>query len=263
MFRECIFNQGNKLLKLFAGLYMASVLIACTNEGIGGIVSMPRVTDADNDQVVFIGDSIYAASGILDPLGGGIQGRLEDKAGETFRNYAVSGAQLFGGSTAQSIPEQFDEALADNPNIDLVVGDGGGNDILLPAVLLDPHKCKTRWYQFGNLSTDCKDFIDGLYVEGVALLESYTQFGVQNAIVTGYYYTKLGIVGNLDLLEEAVDYGNATLKLACDGSPIPCTFINPTGVIKNRDIIIDGIHPKASASKKIADLIWPVMEPLL
>ncbi len=250
MFRHCLFNQTHVLLKLLTGLFMACLLTACGGNG-------DRVRNADNNQVVFIGDSIYAQTGE-------IQDFLEGYAGETFRNYSQGGAQIFGDFLgAQPIPEQFDEAIADNPDIDLVVGNGGGNDIVVPAVLLDPHKCKTRWYQFGNLSNRCKEFIDGLYFAGLDLLESYTQFGVENAIYLGYYYTKFGLLGNLELLKEAVDYGDETVKRACENSPIPCTFVDPRPVINNRDIVFDGIHPKTSGSKKMADLIWPVMEPLL
>ena len=44
--------------------------------------------------------------------------------------------------------------------------DGGGNDILLPAVALDPYDCLTQWYEWGRLSSSCKDFIDDIYVDG-------------------------------------------------------------------------------------------------
>lgn len=252
MFNNNIYIHCIKFIKLLGGLSMASLLTAC----IGGVDS--RVTDADNNDVLFIGDSIYA-------LSGEIQDNLEEEAGQTFLRYAKSGAQLFNGFAGiQTIPDQFEEAIEDNPGIKTVVMNGGGNDILIPAVLLDPYRCKTRWYHFGRLRSSCKEFIDGLYVQGLQVIDEFTKYeSVSNIIYLGYYYTKFGLAGNLALLEEAVDYGDATLSRACDVSPIPCFFVDPRDEINNSDILFDGIHPTTSGSEKMADLIWPALEPLL
>ena len=40
-------------------------------------------------------------------------------------------------------------ARRDNPNIDIVVMDGAGNDILIPVItMFDWYNCKTEWYQW-------------------------------------------------------------------------------------------------------------------
>ncbi len=239
-------KKSFKIASLLGGLCLAAVSFADE-----------IVTDADNDQVVFLGDSIFA-------LSEKIQANIEATSGETYRNYTLSGSQMFGGGLGMPIPDQFQRALGDNPDIDLVVMNGGGNDILVPAIVNgDPHQCKTRWYQFGRLSQSCKDFVDTLYLQGMELLETYTQYGVENIVYLGYYYTKLGLAGNLNTLRQAVDYGDETLQRACDNSPIPCTFVDPRSTIRPWDVSIDGIHPNDSGSKKLADLIWPVMQPLL
>tara|TARA_R100000322_G_scaffold140861_1_gene96573 strand:+ start:1286 stop:2056 length:771 start_codon:yes stop_codon:yes gene_type:complete len=233
---------------------LAVTLTGCGQ--LGPLLSNDKVTDADNDEVVFVGDSIFA-------LSGKIQDELEEKAGQTFRRYTVSGAELSGtGALAPSIPDQFREAYGDNPNIKTIVGDAGGNDILLPAIAFDPNKCKTRWYQFGGLSQSCKDMIDDLYVEGVDFLNEVSDSGVENGVLLGYYYTKNGLF-RLASLKEAVDYGNQVLARACRNSTLDCTFVDPRNVIVNSDIIFDGIHPADSGSEKLAELIWPELEPLL
>ena len=48
--------------------------------------------------------------------------------------------------------------------------DGGGNDILIPAIAFDPYDCKTDWYQFGRLSSTCKNFINDIYIDAVDFL---------------------------------------------------------------------------------------------
>ena len=242
-----------KALKPALALSAALLFSGCTD--LGYLLSNDKVTDADNNQVVFVGDSIFA-------LSGEIQNQLEAKAGETFRRYTVSGAELSGELIAPSIPNQFRQAVADNPNIETIVGDAGGNDILIPAIALNSNNCKTPWWRFGRLSKQCRDFIDDIYVEGVDFLNEMAEAGVQNGILTGYYYTKNGLF-RLDDMKEAVDYGNTTLARACENSVLSCTFVDPRWVINDRDIIFDGIHPADSGSKKIADLIWPKLQPLL
>ncbi|MAA66951.1 MAG: hypothetical protein CL581_19515 [Alteromonadaceae bacterium] len=239
--------------KASAALVLAATLTGCG--GAGSLLSNPRVTDADNDQVVTLGDSIFALSGKL-------QDFLEDKAGQTFRRYTLSGAELSGGFLATSVVDQYSVARSDNPNIDTIVMDGGGNDILIPAIALDPENCKTQWYQFGRLSSKCKAFIDDIYVEAVNLLNDMNADGVDNVIYLGYYYTKNGIF-LLDSMEEAVDYGDMRLSQACSNSVVHCQFVDPRSSINDSDIIIDGIHPDTGGSRKLANLVWPKLQPLL
>jgi lysophospholipase L1-like esterase len=234
-------------------LSLATLLAGC--DGLGGLLSNDRVVDADNDQVITIGDSIFALSGKL-------QDELETKAGETFRRYTVSGAELIGGNLATSIEAQYQRALTDNSDIDTIVMNGGGNDILLPAIAFDPNNCKTQWYEFGRLSAKCKRFIDDIYVEGVNFLNQMDADGIDNVIYVGYYYTKNGIF-LLDSLEEAVDYGDAQLSRACDFSTVSCQFVDPRSSITDDNIIVDGIHPNDQGSKILADLVWPKLQPLL
>jgi len=214
-------------------------------------------SDADNNQVITLGDSIFDLSDEL-------QGNLEEYAGQTFRKYTLSGAQLYsGGIGVAPVVEQYTQAKSDNSDIKTIVMDGGGNDILIPVIAqFDPYRCKTRWYQFGQLSSKCKEFIDDLYVEGVDILNGMDNDGVENIIYLGYYYTKNALL-SLKSLKQAVDYGNETLARACENSTVDCTFVDPRSTIVNSDIIIDGIHPASSGSRKLADLIWPHLEPLL
>ncbi len=150
-------DTSRKNSSLLRSLAIAGLALAITGCGqLGQLLSNPQVPEADNNQVIFLGDSIFA-------LSGKIQDELEAEAGETFRRYTVSGAELTGGFLAPSVVEQFAIAQQDNPDIRTMVGNGGGNDILIPAIALDPYNCKTRWYQFGRLSSKCKDLIDDLY----------------------------------------------------------------------------------------------------
>jgi lysophospholipase L1-like esterase len=240
--------------RLLAVLLVSAGITGCG--GVGSLASNDRVTNADNNQVVTIGDSIFALSGAL-------QDNLESYAGETFRQYTISGAEVTGGIFATDIATQFQIAKADNSDIETVIMDAAGNDILIPIItLFDVYDCKTQWYQWWGLSRSCKNLIDDLYVDTVGLLNTIDASGVDNVIFLGYYHTKNALL-LLDSVEEAVDYGNGRLAQACANSNANCTFVDPRSSINDNDIIIDGIHPASSGSLKLANLIWPVLQPLL
>jgi len=236
---------------LSIGVVGTLLVAAATGCGLGVLLSKPWIRDAGNDKVVFLGDSIFA-------LSGEIQNRIHGLAGTTFRNYTTSGAELIGGAIAPSVEQQFWTAEADNPSSTVLVMDGGGNDILIPAVALDPYDCLTQWYEFGQLSSRCKSFIDEIYVDGVDLLNDVRGAGVQQIVYLGYYYTKNGLL-LVDDLEEAIVYGDAKLRQACQNAVVSCTFIDPRSTIRDSDITADGVHPNATGSRKLADLIWPVL----
>ncbi len=240
-------SQSLMSLMLFSMIF---VLCSC---GAGTLMSVDPLTDADNDEIVNVGDSIYA-------LSGDIYTNLEAKAGETWRHYAISGAQIVGGILADPIPDQYANAKGDNPNISLVYMDGGGNDILIPAIALDPYNCKNcNYWWCGNLSQSCKDLIDDVYVETVDLLNQMDADGVEKVVFLGYYHLKWGLFGDLTKLDDAVDYGDKRLRDACINSTANAVFVDPRAAFEGREssyIIADGIHPTAQGSAVLANLLW-------
>jgi len=243
-FLPTIFKSSQQIFKLFVSVIVLASMVAC-----GG---NPYVESADRNEVVTVGDSIY-------DLSGEIQLFLEQKAGQTFRNYTQSGAKLTGGSLATAVNVQYADALATDANIATMVMNGGGNDILLPAILsFDPYKCKTTWYR-KNLSDKCKNLIENVYVTDVNLLNQMGSDGISNIIYLGYYHT----TGNRANLVKAVDYGVNRLSDACSNTTANCTFVESRDTIISSDVLDDGIHPTTSGSQKLANLIWPHLQPLL
>ena len=110
------------------------------------------------------------------------------------------------------IADQYDDAKADNANIQTIFMDAAGNDILIPATLFDPYNCKVDWWESG-LSSTCKNYINDVYVDVVNLLNQMGRDGVDNIIFQGYYNVKNGLIGSTKL-NQAVAYGDAKLALA-------------------------------------------------
>jgi lysophospholipase L1-like esterase len=236
--------SSKQIMKFTASIAILASMVAC-----GG---SPYVESADRNEIITVGDSIY-------DLSGEIQLFLEQKSGQTFRNYTQSGAKLTGGSLATAVNVQYSDAKAADSNITTMVMNGGGNDILLPAVLsFDPYRCKTTWYR-NTLSDKCKALIEDVYVTGVNLLNEMDRDGVENIIYLGYYKT----TGKRENLVSAVEYGVDRLTDACANTTANCTFIESRATMLSSDVLDDGIHPTASGSQKLADLIWPNLQPLL
>lgn len=211
----------------------------------------PYVEDADRNEIITLGDSIFDLSGDLQMF-------LEQEAGQTFRNYTQSGAELTGGVIATSVQNQYSDAKQTDSNIETIVMDGGGNDILIPAMVLDPYGCRTHWWR-RSIRSSCKNLVNDTYVDLVNLLNTMDTDGVDNIIYLGYYE----LPRSNENLTQAVNFGDDRLGDACNNTTANCTFVDPRGQIPANHVLSDNIHPTTEGSRTLADLIWPELEPLL
>lgn len=235
--------QPIKILKRFCIVALVGTLAACG--------SSPYVEDADRNEIITLGDSIFDLSGDLQMF-------LEQDAGQTFRNYTQSGAELTGGVIATSVQNQYSDAKQTDSNIETIVMDGGGNDILIPAMVLDPYGCRTHWWR-RNIRSSCENLVNDTYVDLVNLLNTMDSDGVDNIIYLGYYELPRTNAN----LTKAVNFGDDRLGDACNNTTANCTFVDPRGQIPANHVLSDNIHPTTEGSRTLADLIWPELEPLL
>jgi len=251
----------NRMTRLVVHGGLALVLVAATAACQGG--QPRRANGAQNNQVLFLGDSIFA-------LSFGIENNLENRFG-TFRSYTASGARLSQGGIAPSIRSQFASAERVNGNTAVVVMNGGGNDLLFPVLSGDPQRCLTP-NQNAALSASCQRLLTQVSMDLTDFLNQLAQSGVRNVIYLGYYYTKNagrgGITNGAPLsqLRQAVDFSAMALNQGCGRVSTPnftCTFLDSRGTIQPQDIVNDGVHPATSGSNKLADLIAPRLQPLL
>jgi hypothetical protein len=234
-------------------LVLALFITGCD---LGSMLSADWIRSATANNVVNIGDSIFA-------LSGAIHNDLKTLAGKTFRNYCVSGANFASDNvaTTNDVADQYAIAKGDSSVIKTVLMDGGGNDILIPYVAFDPYNCKVDWWESG-LSSTCKALVDDVYVDAVDLINQMGRDGVQNVIWMGYYNLKNGLIGCTGL-NQAVAYGDTKLALAvanATAGPASRIFVDPRSTIVASDIKSDGVHPTDAGSQKLANLIWPILK---
>jgi len=231
--------------KLAGALVIAASVVGCS-------IEPNYIETADRNDVITLGDSIFDLNGV-------IQSTLEGYAGETFRDYTTSGAEISGGSLAPAVDVQYGVANSTNGAIDTILMNGGGNDILIPAMLFDPYGCRTRWYRW-NPSNSCVNLIQDTYVSAVNLLNQMDADGVQNVVYLGYYETPRGNAN----LTKAIQLGDDYLSYACTtGTVADCAFVDPRGTIPASQVESDDIHPTPAGSVALADQVWPVLSPLL
>jgi len=237
-------SQISKLIKLSGAIAVAASVVGCS----GGAY----IETADRNDVVTVGDSVFDSNGV-------IESTLESYEGSTFRNYTTGGAEMAGGVIAPSVESQYSTANNTNGNIDTVLMNGGGNDILIPAMLFDPYGCRTHWWRW-NISQSCINLIGDTYVAGVNLLNQMDADGVQNVVFLGYYEPPRSNSN----LSQAVSVGDDYLSYACGVSTnANCTFVDVRGTVPASQIEGDDIHPTPAGSVNLANQVWPVLSPLL
>jgi hypothetical protein len=202
-------------------------------------------------------------------------------ANTTYRHYYLGGAAMNNGSLGLNIPFQYEnqaktDLLVMSPaNIDTIIMDGGGND-----VLIDQQSCMTSPPP-GN--TACEMAVQGAVNRAGSLLQEMAHDGVKHIIY--FFYPHLDPAGGGILPTPAPDV-NVTLDYAyplaekvccgttftattsaytCKGmtSGTECIFIDTRPAFEGHvaDYIktTDHVHPTPAGAQVIADSIWNTM----
>lgn len=238
-------------LKSVVSKVTKAATIAAVAFTVVGCVGNPYDEDVSDrggrNDVISIGDSIFDLNGV-------IQETLEANMGQEFRDYTQSGAEITGGLIATSVTNQYRDARATNPNINVVLADGGGNDILIPATLLDPYGCRTHWWRWWP-SSSCYNLLEETVIHGINLMNEMDADGVQDVVWLGYYNLPRGNSN----LNSILNTGGDWLAYACEtATTASCSFIDTRGTVPANQVEGDDIHPTPAGSVNLAGQIWPV-----
>ncbi len=194
---------------------------------------------ADEYDVQIIGDSIF-------DLSGDIQQDLKTLSGKTYKDRSVSGENISG------IVNQYHKAISNTPSLQTVIADGGGNDILQGSADCDSDP----------VTPDCLDIIDFVADKMESLLGEFYTDGVDNCVWLGYYNMTRDEEEKNEAIQAAYDLYPAILndaQMNQPGSGGGVYVIDPRDDISYNDVKSDGIHPTASGSSILADLIYTKM----
>lgn len=256
-------------------------ITACSSDGGGTSAQAasgkpPCITKPA--QVVIMGDS-YIAGFNSPPLQPALAALDPNAAG--FRNYAVAGMSMASGGIPvgpppgiKFIPQQFDpEALTADPDIKLVIMNGGGNDIMLPPAGTPDCKNMTT----STTDPGCLKVVQDALDEATRIVTEMAAKGVRDVIY--FFYPHLpSVQGGLGGTEANVlmDFVYPKAKALCDSAEtksngqLRCHFIDlrqpyeSTGSVSGpgpwTNISVDGVHPTAAGQAISAKQIYDTMK---
>jgi len=166
-------------------------------------------------QLVFIGDSFIAAptSNIAYELEA-----LMMQAGSSAYSTTPRFRQVVGATMA-AISMQYDTEHGLDPDIKVVVGNGGGND-----VLVTDRSCLTQAPPANaGCAATVKNAVDG----AAALLAKAEADGVEHFVYFFYPHEPLAGLyqGVAPAINDSLDYAEPMARAVCESSPI-CTFVS-------------------------------------
>lgn len=269
-------------LGFFAAISGLCSVAACSsgNSGSGSSAVTPPCI-SKSSQVMLMGDSYITGFNGSPPLQPALAALIPDAA--QYRNYAVAGMSMASGGIplnpppgVQFIPQQFDpEALQADPDIKLVIMDGGGNDIMLPPA--GSPDCKNM----ADSTTDpgCLKIVQDALDAATKIVTEMSDKGVRDVVY--FFYPHLpSVPGGLGGTEANVmlDFVYPQAKALCDSAEsksngkLRCHFIDLrqpydvtgpgsiTGPKPWTNIYTDGVHPTAAGQVISAQQIFDTMK---
>ena len=190
-----------------------------------------------NNQLVLIGDSIFALSG-EEKL------QIARNAGENSRGYATSGATMSG------ISDQYTRAKNAGA-VRTVIMDGGGNNVLLGG----QSACSAS--SPSQVGAECIAILQEAWDVGAVLLNRMWRDGIQDVVWQGYYE----LPGSKAILNAALAVGVEGLQDVCEDAPVDCNFVDLRPAFRgvSGTVLSDNIHPTTKGSRILGDTVWARM----
>jgi lysophospholipase L1-like esterase len=189
---------------------------------------------------------------------------LNEAAGVTFRpTYAVGGFSMGSGGLGL-IPPLFDTALSQDPDIIAVVLDGGGNDLLIPAI--GRPDCKNM--ADAATTPGCQAIVSDALAAVRALTQKIAAAGVHDVIYYFYPHVPAPTIVGGSHPNVMLDYALPKTKAFCDDvfaetqGKLRCWFVDTIPLFEGHPeyFAAADIHANSDGSKLIAKAVVDVMK---
>jgi lysophospholipase L1-like esterase len=236
--------------------------------------SRPPCISKPGEEVVIIGDS-YVTGFSSPPLQPELANLVPDAS--SYPNYAGAGCSMASGGICTglygNVPDQFTAATGEHSGIKLVLMNGGGNDVLLPAA--GSPDCKNE--VGSSKDPGCTAIVKLSLDTATSLIMHMADVGVRDVVF--FFYPHIpsvdGGLGGTNA-NEILDYAYPTVADSCknanamSGGKLTCHFIDlrqpfaDTGSITGAgpwtNISDDGVHPTDAGQKVMAAQIVSTMK---
>ena len=225
--------------------------------GTGGVDNRPPCMKNPR-QVISMGDSYMNWGTHTFPQD------LNAAAGVTFRpTYAVGGFSMGSGGIGL-IPPLFDTAVQQDPNIIAVVLDGGGNDLLIPA--LGRPDCKNM--QNSATTPGCQAIVTDALAASERLMAKMATAGVHDVIYFFYPHVPAPTALGGSYPNVMLDYSLPLVRKACEdansktGGKLSCWFVDLVPIFQGHNdwFAPADIHENSTGSKAIAKAVVDTMK---
>jgi hypothetical protein len=205
---------------------------------------------------------------------GNVGPTIQMDANAMYRTYYQAGAALNYGTGQGNIPYQYESlAVPANPDIKVVITDGGGND-----VLINNSQCLSTPVMGDTM---CHMSIDASVARGKQLFMEMASNGVQHIVFFFYPHIDPSVGADAN---DWLDYAYPQAAQICCGASAPaqgaadytchgnsgatdCTFIDTRPEFAGHNTsgsgsywFQDGIHPTQPGADAIAAKVWAQMQ---
>jgi hypothetical protein len=193
---------------------------------------------------------------------------LANVSGQTWTDYAVPGSSLAtGGTTVFTIPTQLEQAISalGQGNIDTLVWDGGGNDVLMCDTGLYPTCADCRNLQTSPTIQMCQDIVAKALDAATKIGQRAAAVGIKRMVFFFYPTVPNGTPIGGAYPNAIEDYARPKAKALCDSAValgVPCTFVDMVPVFAGHPeyFAVADIHPNPLGSAAMAKAIWSAMQ---
>jgi len=210
-------------------------------------------------EVAFIGDSFIAEPTSV--IANDLEALWKDAGSPGYS--AKPRYYQFVGTTMSQIAAQYASAHAANPDIKVVIGDGGGND-----VLVTDRSCLT---QAPPANAHCLATVNSAVSTGDQLIAEMEADGVEHLVFFFYPHEPTSglFQGTAPAINDSLDFAEPLVRAMCEKHSI-CTFVSfreamgetpgsgyvdPSGYIRKLDV-----HPSTAGSQFFAGVLWDAMK---
>jgi lysophospholipase L1-like esterase len=230
----------------------------------------PKCVKKDS-QVVVIGDSFISWLSHKFPE------QLKTVTKQEWRMKAIGGTAMGSGGLGR-IPDQFYEAVAQDPDVHTVLMDGGGNDVLVPDLLLDNPLFGACRETGSSKNMNCNEIIKRALDAAGMLMDKAAAAGVRDVVYFFYPHIPEGRLIGGPKPNEILDHSLPMVESFCNGAEartkgkLRCHFINMVPVFEGHipgfggvtanseaDWFNEDIHPNPKGSQAMVDKVWQVM----
>lgn len=261
-----------KVFQLHANvaILLSGLILACGPTpspgvgGAGGVGGTAGTGGTENRCVQKASQTVVIGDSYINWLSHTFPTDMARVAGETWRMYAIGGTSMASGGIG-FIPDQFDRALAENPDIKTVLMDGGGNDVLVCDGIRFPNclSCKN-----GSVAEPCPSIVQLALTRAETLMNKAAAAGVRDVVYFFYPHVPLNTPIGGTNPNNILDYALPRVKALCDsaesktGGRLRCHFVDMIPVFEGHSEYFapNDIHPNSSGSAAMARAIWATMQ---